>query len=95
MHGAEMFVFGLDADDFFGNFDGVGILGVQTGYECIGFSCLYHHHAEVVAFEHLIVCLLIICSFTGTFLAQDACIAFAAFCFTVMTQVDDFDAFQA
>ena len=55
MHGSEVFIFRLDAYHFFCYFDGIGIFGIQTGDKCIGFSCFHHHHAEVVALEHLVV----------------------------------------
>ena len=94
MHGSEMLVSRLDTDDFLGYLDGVGIFGVQTSYERIGFSCFYHHHTEIVAFEHLVVCLLEVGSLTGAFLAQDPCIAFSAVGFPVKASVDDLYANQ-
>ena len=55
MHGAEVLVFRLDTNYFFRYFDGIGILGVQTGDKRIGFSCFYHHHAEIVALKHFVI----------------------------------------
>ena len=94
MHGSEVLVFRLDADNFFRYLNGVRVLGVQSCYKCISISGFYHHHTEVVAFEHLIVCFLIVGTFASTLFAEDASVAFAAFCFAVMTQVYYFYAFQ-
>ena len=79
MHGTEMFVSRLDTDNFLGNLDRVGVLGVQSGYKGICFAGFHHHHTKVVAFEHLVVCFLEVGSFAGTFFAEDACITFATF----------------
>ena len=57
-------------------------------------------NAEVMRFtqafmlEHLVVGLFIGNAFAGAFFGEDACIAFAAFCFAIMAKIDYFDAFQ-
>ena len=95
VHGTEMVVFRLYADDFFGDLDRIGIFGVHARDECVRFASLYHHHAEVVALEHLVVGLFECITFAGFLLGQYLGITFAAFGFAVVAQVDDFDAFQA
>ena len=95
VHGTEMVVFRLYADDFFGNLDGVGVFGIHTRDECVRFASLYHHHAEIVTLEHLVVGFLECITFAGFLLGQYLGITFAAFSFAVVAQVNDFDAFQA
>ena len=94
VHGAEVGVTGLYADDFFGHLDGIAVFGVQSGDESVGFACLYHHHTEVVAFEHLVVGFFVGDTFACAFFGQDTCIAFAARRFVGMAQVDNLDTFQ-
>ena len=94
VHRAEVLVLRADADDFFGHLDGIAVFGVQSGDECVGFAGFHHHHAEIVAFEHLVVGLFIGNAFAGAFFGEDACIAFAAFRFVGVAQVYDFDAFE-
>ena len=94
VHGTEMLVSFLYADYLLGNLDGIAVLGVKSGYECIRISGFHHHHTEIVAFEHLVDGFLIVGSFAGTLFAQDACVSLAAFRFAVVAQVDDFDTLQ-
>ena len=95
VHGAEMFVFGTDADYFLGHLDGVAVLSVEAGDESVRFARLHHHHAEVVALKHLVVGFFVSSAFAGTLLCQDAGIAFAAGSFVGVAQVDNLNAFQA
>ena len=59
VHCAEVLEFRTDADYFFGHLDGVAVLGVQSGDESVGLTGFHHHHAEVVALEHLVVGLFV------------------------------------
>ena len=94
VHCSEMVVSRLYTDNFLGYLDSIWIFGVQTCNKCIGFSCFHHHHTEIVTFEHLVVCFGKVCSFAGTFFTQYACVTFAAFCFTVVTEIYDFYSIQ-
>ena len=95
VHCSEMVVSFLDSDNFLSYLDSVAVLGIKSCNESICITGFNHHHTEVVAFEHLIVGFLEVCSLTGTFFAQDACIAFAAFCFVIVSQVYYFYTFKA
>ena len=90
-----MVVFRLYADYFFGDLDCIGIFGVHARDECVRFASLHHHHAEVVALEHLVVGFFVGNAFAGTLFGKDTCITLAAFRFVRMAQVYDFDAFEA
>ncbi len=80
---------------FFGHLDGVAVLGVQSGDESVGLTGFHHHHAEVVALEHLVVGLFVGDAFAGALFGKDTCVTFAAFRFVGMAQVYDFNAFEA
>ena len=95
VHCAEVLEFRTDADYFFGHLDGVAVLGVQSGDESVGLTGFHHHHAEVVAFEHLVVGLFVGDAFAGALFGKDTCVTFAAFRFVGMAQVYDFNAFEA
>ena len=67
MHGAEMFVFWTDADDFLGDLDGIAVFGVKACDESVCFTRLHHHHTKVVTFEHFVVGFFVSDAFAGTF----------------------------
>ena len=94
MHRTEVLIFRFDTDDFFSHFNGVGVLGVKTSDERIGFSRLYHHHSEIVALEHFVVGLLNGIALPLALCGQKSGIAFTPFSLIVMSQVDDFDAVE-
>ena len=94
VHGTEMLVLRTDADYLLGYLDGVGVFSVQTGNESISFSGFYHHHTEVVAFEHLVVRFLEVGALAGTLLGKDTGITFTARSFVRMAEVDNLDTFQ-
>ena len=84
----------LHADNLLGNLDGIGILCIKTCHESIGIACLDHHHAEVVALEHLVIGLLECITLALTLVGKDMCITLAALALIRMTQVDNLDAFK-
>ena len=69
---------GLDAYDFIGNLYGVRVACIQSCDEGVCVAGLYHHHTEIVAFEHLVVGFLICESIALTLLCQYPCISLAA-----------------
>ena len=89
MHRTEVLVFRTDTYHLLSHLDGIGIFRVQTGDESISLASLYHHHTEVVAFEHLVVSLLERVTVTLTLLGEDTCIALTAFLLAGMTEVDN------
>ena len=94
MYRSEVVVFWSDADDLLGHLDSIGELGVYTRDEGVCLTCLHHHHAEVVALEHLIVCLLEVIALAAAFVGQYLSITLAAFALTVVTEVHYLDALQ-
>ena len=94
MHGSEMLVFRTDTDDLINYLDGIRVFGVETCDECIGLACLYHHHAKVVALEHLVISLLEGVAFTLTLLCEDAGITLTAFLLGGMAQIDNLNSFK-
>ncbi len=87
-----MLELGTDADDLLDDLDRIGILGVETGDEGVGLARLDHHHAEVVALEHLVVGLLEGVALALALLGQDAGVALATLLLGGMAQVDNLDA---
>ena len=71
MHRSEVVESGLDADYFFGHFDGIAVSCIKSGDKCVCVSGFYHHHTEVVAFEHLVVGFFVSKAFAGTFFRKD------------------------
>ena len=94
VHCTEVLVFRTDTDHFFGYLDGITVFGIESGDESVGFTGFYHHHTEVIAFEHLVVGFFVSNAFTGTLLGKDTCIAFATSRFVGVAQVYDFNAFK-
>ena len=74
VHGAEMLQSRTDSYHLLGNLYGVAVFGVCSGDERIGISCLDHHHAEIVRFEHLVAGFVVCGPFTRSFLREDMCI---------------------
>ena len=95
VHRSEVVVFGTNTDYFFGHFDCITVFSIQSGDESVGISGFHHHHTEVITLKHFIRCFVIRSTFTGTFFGQYLCITFAAFCFAVVAQIDNFDTLQA
>ena len=94
MHGAKCVVALTDAYDFLCHLDGGGGSGVKTCDEGISLASLDHHHAKIVAVEHLVVCLFECVTLALALLCENLCIAFAAFSLVVVTEVDDLDAIK-
>ena len=89
VHGSEVLVLRTDADDLLDHLDGIGILGVETSNEGVGLASLDHHHAEVVALEHLVVGFLEGVALTLALLGQDVGVALTAFLLRGVAQVDN------
>ena len=94
MHGAEVLVWRTYAHNLGSGLDGIGELGVHARDESVSLAGLYHHHAEVVALEHLVVGLLEGVSVALALLGEDARILLAAVVLAVMAEIDNFDAFK-
>ena len=82
------------ANNLSGSLDSVRELGIYARDESVSLTRLYHHHAEVVALEHLIVGLFEVVTLTATFLGQQLCITLTTLTLVVMTQVDNLYAFK-
>ena len=70
MHSGKCVVLGTYSNNLFRHLDSIGILGVKSGYKCIGIPLLHHRHSKVIALIHLVVCLFKSISLTCTFLCQ-------------------------
>ena len=90
VHRAEVFVLRTDADDLLGHLYRVAVFSVESRNEGISLPRLHHHHAEVVAFEHLVVGLLEGVAVACALLREDVSVAFASFLLVGVAQVDDF-----
>ena len=95
VHGADVVQSLADANHLFRNIGGLLVLAEDTGDHGVGLTSFDHHHAEVVAFEHLFGCLLEGHPLTISFFCEQRCIVHATWLFTVVPQVDDLDSFQA
>ena len=95
VHGAEVLVLRPYADDLFHHLHRVRVLRVQSGDEGVGLARLHHHHAEVVALEHLVVGLLKGVSLALPFAGQYAGVALAALLLRWVAQVDYLYAVEA
>ena len=94
MHGADMVQSLADADYLFGYGCSVGILAENAGDHGIGFACFHHHHAEIVAFEHLLGSFFQRHPLSVPFFGKDLCISHAAFFFPVVPQVHNLYSFE-
>ena len=83
-----MAVLGLYADYLLCHFYCVGEFCVDAGYECVGIAGLDHHHAEVVALEHLVVSLFECISVALALLCQYTGVTLAASHLAVVAQID-------
>ena len=83
-----------DTDDLVDNLDGVRVLGIKTSDIGIGLTRFDHHHAKIVALEHLIVSLLEGITLTLVLFRQDAGVTFTALLLRRMAQVNNLDAFK-
>ncbi len=95
VHGPEVLVGGADADDLLGQLVDLGVAAVDAGDEGVGVARLDHHHAEGVAFDHLLAGLGVGDAVAGPFLGEEAGVAVAALGLAVVAEVDDLDALEA
>lgn len=72
MHCCKCAILLTNTNHLLRNLDSVRILSVKTGDERVGVACLNHHHTEVVALVHLVVCLLEGVALTCTASSRDA-----------------------
>lgn len=70
------------------------VVGVGAGDECVRVSAFHHHHAEIVASEHLFVCVLKGIAFAGEFGGQGFRILFPAGFLVRMARIDDFHSIE-
>ncbi len=89
VHRGECLVVRTDADDLLCHFYSVGVLGVETCYEGVCLPRLHHHHAEIVALEHLVVGFLEGVALALALGCQQLCEVFAASALPVVAQVDN------
>lgn len=67
----------------------VRVFGVQACDESVSFSRFNHHHAEVVAFVHLILSLLRCVALAFHLLRKELCVAMTAFILSVVAKVEN------
>ena len=89
-----MLVLRTDADDLLHHLHRVGVLSVETCDESVGLACLHHHHAKVVALEHLVVGFLESVAFALALLSEDTGVTLPALLLRGMAQIDNLDAFE-
>ena len=89
VHGPDVVQARTDANHVLRGLHRVGILGVHACNQRIGLARFHHHHAEVVAFVHLFVCLVIRYPLAAFLRSQRLRVAYAAAFFAVVAQVDN------
>ena len=94
MHCCKCAILLTNTNHLLRNLDGVRILSVKTGDECIGIARFYHHHTEVVALIHLVVCLLEGVALTCTLLREMLSVCGTASLLLIGTHVYDVNALK-